>query len=438
MSPSLFKAPVRPKPRMGELCGAHISEHRLRNGLRVIIAERHLDPVVAAMVWYGVGARHERPEEAGLSHFLEHMMFKGTARYGKGEVDRITTSLGGSNNAFTTPDYTAYWFELASDRWENALEIEADRMQGLLLDSVEFEAEKSVVLEELAMGLDDPWRRLARSVAELVFGRHPYSRPVIGYEDVLQAADTELMEKFYRRFYQPANATVLICGDVRTGPALKKIRTHFGSLRGSFDPDAAPRRPAIAEPLGERRVQLSWDDPTARMIMAWPTTPVGTPVDFALDVLSTLLTGGRLARLYRSLVLDQGIATSVSTSNDARAEGGAFWLYAEAAPGVEPAQLEAAVDEELGRLRSELIPAAELKRAKAVLVAGQVGEGETVSDLAEHLGGYAMDSDWLLTLELTERRKKVNAQAVREVTRDWLVDRRRVVGWSVPEMAVKA
>jgi len=415
------------------LCGATISEHRLRNGLRVLIAERHLDPVVAAMIFYRVGSRHERPEEAGLSHFLEHMMFKGTARLGKGEVDRITTCLGGSNNAFTTPDYTAYWFELASDRWESALEIEADRMQGLLLDAAEFEAEKAVVLEELAMGLDNPWSRLSRAVQEILFGRHAYARPVIGYADILERADPEQMRAYYTRFYQPANATIVLCGDLRPGPALNHVRKHLGALRGSVVPDAAPYQPAPPEPDGERRVQLSWDDPTARMIMAWPTTSVGTDVDFALDILSTVLTAGRLSRLYRSMVLEKGLATSITASNDTRAEGGAFWLYAEAAPGVAPTDLERAIDDELGQLHKSLVRAPEMKRALALLVAGAAAEGETVSDLAEHIGSYAMDAEWTLTLELSERRKKVTAQDLRRVVREYLGSKRRVVGWSLPE-----
>ena len=416
----------------GSLCGATISEHRLRNGLRVLIAERHLDPVVAAMIFYRVGSRHERPEEAGLSHFLEHMMFKGTAQLGKGEVDRITTCLGGSNNAFTTPDHTAYWFELDSDRWESALEIEADRMQGLLLDPAEFEAEKAVVLEELAMGMDAPWGRLSRAVQEILFGRHPYARPVIGYTDILQRTGPEQMREYYSRFYQPANATVVLCGDLSPGSALKQVRKHLGGLRGDFDPDAGPYRPALPEPDGERRVKLSWDDPTARMIMAWPTTPVGTDVDFALDVLTTILTSGRLSRMYRSLVMERGIATSISTSNDTRAEGGAFWLYAEAAPGVNPLDLESAIDAELAQLHEHLVRPAELKRAKALLTAGSAAEGETVSDLAEHIGGYAMDAEWTLALELSERRKKVTAKALRGVVREYLGSQRRVVGWSLP------
>ena len=166
------------------------------------------------MLWYRVGARNETEREAGVSHFLEHMMFKGSARFGKGEVDRLTTTLGGSNNAFTTADHTAYWFEFASDRWERALEIEADRMRGLLLDPSEFAAEKAVVLEELAMGEDDPWRNLSQQVQMSLFPRHPYRRPVIGFADTLRALEVERMRDYYRRFYHPANAILVVCGDI--------------------------------------------------------------------------------------------------------------------------------------------------------------------------------------------------------------------------------
>jgi len=173
--------------------GAALRELRLANGLRVLLAERHLDPVVSVILWYRVGSRDEDERAAGVSHFLEHMMFKGSARFGKGEVDRVTMMLGGSNNAFTSADHTAYWFELASDRWEAALEIEADRMRALLLDPGEFAAEKAVVLEELAMGQDDPWRRLTEIVQEALFGRHPYRRPVIGHADALKRLPVEEM-----------------------------------------------------------------------------------------------------------------------------------------------------------------------------------------------------------------------------------------------------
>ncbi len=414
------------------LSGAAIHEHRLRNGLRVLIAERHSDPVVAVMLWYGVGSLHEAPHEAGVSHFLEHMMFKGTARFGKGVVDRITTELGGSNNAFTSSDHTAYWFELASDRWEAALELEADRVHDLTLEPGEFEAEKAVVLEELSMGNDDPWRRLSREVQAVLFGRHPYARPVIGYADALEGLTRAQMQAYYRRHYRVDNATLVVCGDVRPGPALKAIRRHFGPLpRGEA---AAPSfRPELREPLGERRLEVGWDDPAARLSIAWPGATVGTDEDFGLDLISAILTSGRLSRLYRRLVLDEGLATFVSTSNDARVEGGGFWLQAETVNGADPARLEAAVDEELARLAEETVSPAELKRAKRLLAAGEAYEAETVTDLAERIGEYATDADWRLLLEFGRRRAAVRRSDVRRLAARLLQRRRRVLGWSLPE-----
>ncbi len=413
--------------------GARFSEHRFANGMRILLAERHLDPVVAVLLWYGVGARHEREHEAGVSHFLEHMMFKGSARYGKGEVDRITTTLGGSNNAFTTPDHTAYWFELASDRWEIALDIEADRMRRLTLDPREFEAEKAVVLEELAMGEDDPWRSLSRQVQELLFTRHPYRRPVIGYPDVLQRMTPQLMREYYGRFYRPGNALLMLCGDFESRSALREIEKRFARI-----PDRGPGReeeawrPAFEEPRGERRITTSWDDQGTRVVMAWPTVGVSAPEDAVLDVLSTILSVGRLSRLHRRLVLEEGLATTIVTNNDTRAEGGSFWIMAEATQGTESATLERAIDEEIEKLSSASIPAAELRRAKAVLASSEAYDGETVTDLAEEVGEYAIDSDWRLAFEVGSRRANVTAAQIKACARRFFPRERRVVGWSLP------
>jgi len=419
------KAEVKPTK-----AGAVIHEHRLKNGLRVLIAERHDDPVVASMVFYGVGSRDESEEEAGVSHFLEHMMFKGSARFGKGEVDRITTVLGGSNNAFTTPDHTAYWFELASDRWEVALDIEADRMRGLNLDTREFDSEKKVVLEELSMGRDDPWRRLAQAVSEAMFKRHSYRRPVIGYEDVLKGMSVETMRAYYERHYHPGNAVLVICGDVNPRRALKAARERFGSIPAGPRPES--ERAPIAEPAGEQRVTTHWDDSSRRLVMVWPTTVVGSDEDYALDVVTALLTHGRLSRLQARLVHDEKLAVSVSAANDTRVDSGVFWLYAECADGVDPRALERAIDDELSRLGSERLPQSELRRAKRILEASDAHESETVSDIAEELGEFAVDAHWRLAIEGVERNEAVTAVAVKEVTSRFLTPSRRVIGWSLP------
>jgi zinc protease len=415
--------------------GARIQERHLDNGMTVLLAERHLDAVVAVMLWYKVGARNEEEREAGVSHFLEHMMFKGSKHFGKGEVDLVTTQLGGVNNAFTTADHTAYWFELASDRWEKALEIEADRMRGLLLDPAEYEAEKAVVLEELSMGLDDPWRGLSELVQGALFPRHPYRRPVIGYQDTLRALDVSDMRDYYTRFYHPGNATIVVCGDFEPEAAFELVKKHFGAIPAGVPyADADCFRPPAGEPLGEQRVTMSWEDSGMRLCIGWPTAAVGTSDDYALDLVSMVLTGGRMSRLHRRIVLESGLATSVSTQNDARVEKGAFWLFAECAQGIDPARLERAIEIEMALLCEETISFAELDRAKRMIAAGEAYDSETVSDLAEEIGEFAVDAHWKLSIETLENIRKTTAKDVRDCARRLLSKDRRVVGWCLPRV----
>ena len=301
---------------------AQVTERRLRNGMRVLVAERHADPVVSVLLYYKVGSRNETEREAGVSHFLEHMMFKGSASYGKGEVDRLTAALGGNNNAFTGNDHTAYWFEFASDRWETALAIEADRMQRLSLDAREFEPEREVVLEELAMGMDDPWRVLMTDVEAAVFPRHPYGRPIIGYPDTLRAMTVDDMRDYYRRFYHPANATLVVCGDVTPAKVMRAARRAFGSIEaGPAYVEADAFRPAIASLGGETRLRRAWDDAGKRLVGAWQTVPFAHSDDDRLDLLHAILVGGRSSRLQKRLVHEEELATSVAASNDTRVEG---------------------------------------------------------------------------------------------------------------------
>jgi zinc protease len=426
------------KRRQAVKAGARVEERQLENGMTVLLAERHSDPVVCVMLWYRCGARNEREDEAGVSHFLEHMMFKGSKSFGKGEVDRWTAELGGRNNAFTSYDHTGYWFELASDRWEKALEIEADRMRGLLLDPEEFAAERAVVVEELAMGLDEPWRRLGDLVSETLFERHPYRRPIIGYTDVLLAMSPQGMRDYYRRFYHPGNATLVVCGDFVPSSAMRLVKKHFASIPKGPDYAAADCfRPELADPVGEKRIRMSWDDQGRRMIAAWPGAPVGSDDDFALDLVSTVLAGGRSSRLHRLLVQDLGLATSVASHNDARVEAGVFWLMVEAAQGVEPERIEAEIDRELERLATDKVPARELGHVKAIIESSEAYEEETVSDLAEVLGEFAVDASWQLAIEAVERIKAVSSTAVRDVAQRLLRSERRVVGWCLPKQVAQ-
>lgn len=425
MSKSNSPLPVR--------AGAQIHEHQLRNGLKVLIAERHDDPVVCAVLYYAVGSGSETDREAGISHFLEHMMFKGSGKFEKGEVDRTTTMLGGMNNAFTGKDHTAYWMRFASDRWEQALVIEADRMCGLTLDPDEFDAERQVVLEELSMGEDDPWSVLMKAVEASLFGRHAYARPIIGYRESIEAMTPEMMREYHARFYHPGNATLVIAGDVKPAAAMRAVRKHLGSIEAHPDKDAGFDLPAPRPGVVDSRLCLSWDDQARRLVMAWPTVSVGSDGDYDLDVISEILTGSKSSRLVKRLIDDEGLATSISTSNDTRVKGGVFWLFAECSGGVAPEILEAAIDEELAKMCAERVTKSHLKRLVSRIVAGDVQQGETISELAEELGGMAIDAEWQLAFDGGERHRLVTPKRVQDTASAMLIPARRVVGWSLPE-----
>jgi zinc protease len=419
------------------LGGAVCSEQRLANGLRVLVAERHSDPIVATVLCYRVGARDEREEEAGLSHFLEHMMFKGSPRYGKGAIDGETARLGGSNNAFTGHDHTAYWFELAADRWEAALAIESDRMRALLLEPAEFDAERDVVLEELAMGEDDPWGVLMRRVEAALHPHHPYGRPIIGFERTLRSATPDSMRAYHRKHYRPDNALLVVAGDVDRAGALRAVERHLGRSRNRVNGHAsAPSRAALVAPAGARmRIVQRWPDPARRLCFAFHGSKVGTREDRALDVLSTVLGAGRLSRLQKRLVYDERLAVWISVSNDARVDGGLLWVLAEASDGVEVAALERAIGQELERLRREPIAVAELARALALIRSAEAFECESISSLAQELAVEGIDHDWRACFDGGARYRGLGPRELRAVAQTVLDPDRCAIGESLPGAA---
>lgn len=242
---------------------------KLANGLKVLVRPDRSIPIVTTMLWYQVGSRSEDPGRTGLSHFLEHMMFKGTKRLAKGAIDQLTTWNGGFNNAFTGRDYTVYYFSFASDRWWPTLEIEADRMVNALLDPEEFELEKQVILEELRMAMDDPWESMRQTVDFLAFGDHPYRNPIIGQLADISDLTLDALIKHYDRYYLPNNATLVIVGDVDVDETLRRIDKTLGSLPSKpivhpelkLQPERRPERIEIAKPSAVTRVLVAIPSP---------------------------------------------------------------------------------------------------------------------------------------------------------------------------------
>src|SRR5438128_8287312 len=267
----------------------------LDNGLVVLTKEVHTSPIVTSMIWYRVGSRNEELGQTGKSHFLEHMLFKGTERFKKGQIDLITLKNGGGNNAFTSHDFNAYYFNFASDRWDIALEIEADRMVNCAFDPDEFEAEKKVVIEELKTGLDSPWGLLLQEEEASAFKVHPYRNPIVGWLQDVERATAEQQQAYYRRYYHPNNAILVIAGDFDTDQVLTKVARAFSPI-----PAGAPALPLLLkEPpqRGERRLVVRWRSKVPRLAIAYHAPEIAQHDSYALQVLAVVLAEGKSSRL---------------------------------------------------------------------------------------------------------------------------------------------
>lgn len=403
----------------------------LDNGFRALLVERGPLPVVASVLWYQVGSRDEHTGETGVSHFLEHMMFKGTPEFGKGQIDVQTIKMGGSNNAFTDNDSTAYYFSMAADRWETALEIEASRMRGCLLDPAEFESEKSVVLEELAQGEDEPWRPLYQAVESMLYMTHSYHHPVIGYKEELERLSAADMRSYYERHYGPNRACLTVVGAIDKKRAKKRIKELFGGIPRAEERQVAIREP---EPLGERRITMRTPHSVTRLCIGFPTCRMGERDDYALDLIAHDLGNSKNSRLYKRLVVKDQTVTDVSVMNETRQDPGGFFILAELHPGVSQEKVEKAIREEVLALTQGGVPERDMKRIRTQIESSFLFQNETALDLAMKLArfeagtpnGYRTLADVLPTYESMTRKE------LRDIAAKYLQFDRSVVVWGVP------
>jgi zinc protease len=361
-----------------------IQRHQLVNGLTILIREDHAVPIVSSMLWYRVGSRFEKPGITGISHFLEHMMFKGTSRYQKGEIDYITACQGGSNNAFTSHDYTAYYFTFASDRWQSALEIEADRMMNNRFDPEELELERQVIIEELKTDLDTPWGALHHKVEGRSFSEHPYRFPVIGnYQDVVSISQEQIID-YYRQFYSPNNAALVLIGDLDVEATLVQVEQLFADLPSSVPPRDNPFR----EPRRERqvRIQMTMPTQTPRILLAFPAPSVHQPEHYALRVLDAILSEGKLSRLYRRLVDKERVASVASTEFAESFDPYLFFIAAELHQEGDLEKAESMIFEELSQLTQDPVSETELAKAKNQCLVQFYSDFETTLDQAIQIG----------------------------------------------------
>lgn len=412
---------------------AEPDEYTLSNGMKVLLVEVPKAPVATVQVWYKVGSRNEVMGRAGLSHMLEHMMFKGTAKYPKGSFSRLIRKNGGMDNAFTSQDFTAYFENLAADRVELALEMEADRMQGLILDRNELNTEREVVKEERRLRTeDDPQGALVETLFAQAYLSHPYHWPVIGWFGDLDAMTLEDLQRHYDTFYSPNNATLIVVGDIKAETLLPTIRHLFEPIpRG---PEPKPVSTMESEQRGERRFLLKREAQVPFVMMGYRVPNYTSEDSYALDVLESILSHGKSSRLYQSLVYEQKLSLAVGAEYGLmQTDPGLFYFYALVSPGQKIEAVEEALNKEIKRLQNEPPSDLELQRAKNQVEAARVFEQDSNFRHAMLLGqAETVGAGWRKVDQFLDRIRSITAKDVQRVAREYLIDDRRTVGTLVP------
>ncbi|MDR7422748.1 MAG: pitrilysin family protein [Armatimonadota bacterium] len=417
----------------------------LPNGLQVLIQESHTTPVATFWLWYRVGSRNETPGTTGVSHWVEHLLFKGTQSYPSGTMMRLIDRLGGRWNAFTWKDYTAYFEVLPADRIETAVRLEADRMQHAIFDADVVASERTVIISEREGAENFPSYILREEVDALAFKAHPYRQPVIGWKEDLRAITRDDLYRHYRTYYHPGNAIAVAVGAFDTTAMAALIETAFGEIPPG--PPPPPVRAVEPEQSGERRVVLRRPGgATAYLHMAYHVPAASHPDLAPLLVLDGVLSGfkgiaafdggggGRSSRLYRALV-DGGLATEASSALTPSADPTVFRIMATVRSGVEVAAVEAAVHGEVARLQEEPVPSSELDKVKRQALAQFVYLRDGVSRRAVALGSFAAVDRPQTLAAVADAVGRVTADDVARVAGTYLLETRRTVGSYLPDGA---
>jgi zinc protease len=412
--------------------GDRVFETVLANGLKVLLIEEPKVPVASIQVFYKVGSRNEVTGRTGLAHMLEHMMFKGTPAVGPKQFDLIVTRNGGQDNAVTSADFTRYDMEIAADRVELGLQLEADRMAHLTLDEKEFIPERQVVIEERRLRIDDqPTSSLNQTIVAMAFQAHPYRNPPIGWPSDMPAWTREDLVQFYRTYYVPNNAVLVVAGAFKKEALLPKITALFEGIPRRLDPP----RVVTEEPpqLGERRVWIHKEAELPLYFAVHHVPNLASADSFALQVLAYLLGGGESARFYRTLVYDKQLAAFAGADyNPLRIDPYLFGFSVGPLPGKAVAELEPIVYAEVERLIKDPIPDRELQKAKNQIEAEFVFAQDSVHALAELVGHYEVVSSWKLLDRFLAGVRAVTGADVQRVAKQYLTPDNRTVAILVP------
>jgi predicted Zn-dependent peptidase len=433
---SALKGSTLPKRQEGPVLDLdRVVTHQLSNGLRVRLLADANAPTVSYYTFFQVGSRNERVGITGISHLFEHMMFNGAGKYGPKEFDRVLASRGGSSNAYTSNDVTAYYEDFASDALETVIDLESDRMRSLALTPETLEQERQVVKEERRLRTENSVFGLMEEQLEaLVFLAHPYRWPVIGWMDDIERITREDCAEFFRTYYAPGNAALYAVGDLDPGATIAAVERLYGDM-----PAGPPPKPvAQGEPpqRGERRAVVRYPSQAAALLVGWRGPAAKAPDSAALDVLQTVLAVGESSRLRRRLVEEEELAVSVHVSWGWRIDPGVFLVFAELAPGTTCARAERVLWEELERVATKGVSPAELRRAKRLLRSSVLHELATHNGVAHALGqAEVLLGDWREAGRSLQQYEAVSPKDVRRVAAEWLDPAKRCVVTLQPEAA---
>jgi len=416
----------------------NFTSHTTPEGLQVLVKEVDSIPGVNVTLWYQAGGADLPEGRSGLAHFLEHMVFKGTEHFAKGDVDQICDRNGGSNNAYTDLDHTYYVFSFARDRWEIALEILASQMRHCLFPADEYEAERQVVIQERMISEDDPGFLLEEAALQAALPESDYRYGVIGSLSDLQGVDREEMIAFYQRYYRPDNALLVITGDVETDRALEAVGRHFSGYATSTStvPDQLPDR--VVEPFrpggtggGRFRLHLPAQLPEVKINFTAP--PMGHPDAYVLLVLNNLLSYGKSSRIHRRVIEEDQLATEAWFSYLPCRQPFLMELSGQARPGVELARLEEALLDELGRLTREKVGEEEIERSRRQIWMNMLLAGQSLEDQSYLLGRSVMVGGLGFIDEFFERLAEVDGERIIETMRRLSGSEGRTTGLLIPK-----
>jgi zinc protease len=411
-----------------------IQTRTLDNGLKVILVEEHKAPVVTIQIWYHAGSRNEVTGKTGLAHLTEHMMFKGTPKYGKGQFSRLIARNGGTENAFTSKDYTAYFENLSADQVGLALTLESDRMTNLILDAREFQLERDVVKEERRLRTDDdPQSLVVEYLYAMAYLVHPYHAPTLGWMTDLNSLERNDVTAFYKRYYSPNNATLVIVGDIDPPKLIPKIQQTFGKVPKGFPTPLFH----ITEPeqIGERRFEIKKEAQLPFVFAGYPVPNFSHPDNYALGVLANILFSGKSSRLYRSLVYEGKLALDIGGEYpNLSANPDLFYIYGVPQPGHSAEELEKSLDTEIEKLKTEPVADQELQKAKNQIEAGFImGQDSNFYQAMQIGSAEAVGAGYEYQETYVENIKKVTKEDLMRVAKTYLIRDHRTVGALIPQ-----